>query len=73
MTTHDGGLHVVTTGANAEPPLILTFYESPYGRDYVLRKDAEAVPSGLRCDFIRDTAGHVRWFRYGGGVQRHQI
>ena len=73
MAAHDGGLHVVTTGANAEPPLILTFYESPYGRDYVLRKDADGVPSGLRCDFIRDAAGHVRWFRYGGGVQRHQI
>jgi hypothetical protein len=43
-----------------------------YGRDYVLRKDANGVPSSLRCDFIRDVAGRVRWFRYGGGVQRHE-
>jgi CubicO group peptidase (beta-lactamase class C family) len=72
MTARDGSLYCVTTGANAEPPLVFTFYDSPAGPDYVLRKDASGTPTGLRCDFIRDPAGQVRWFRYGGGIQRRE-
>lgn len=47
-------------------PATLAFYRDDYVRVY--DSDGRDVP--LRADFIRDTHGHVTWFRFGGRLYR---
>jgi CubicO group peptidase (beta-lactamase class C family) len=68
VTARDGGLHLA---AEAGPALLLTFYDSPSGPDFVLVKDAAGRPAGLRGDFLRDRGGRVRWLRLSGRLHRH--
>ena len=73
MTAHDGGL-LLTSGEGATAArTILTFYDSPLGRDFVLVKDRDGTPRGTRADFIRDRAGQVRWLRLGGRLHRRRF
>ena len=73
ITAHDGGLLLTTGEGAAASHAILTFYDSPFGRDYVLVRDDDGTPRGTRANFIRDQAGRVRWLRLGGRLHTHRI
>lgn len=69
VTAAGGGL-ALTSSQGAVT--LLSFYESRYGPDYLLVRDADGTPRGTRADFLRDTAGRVRWLRLGGRLYRHE-
>jgi CubicO group peptidase (beta-lactamase class C family) len=70
VTAHDGELLLTRGEGRAARHTILTFYDSPFGRDYVLVKDGDGTPRGTRANFVRDQAGQVRWLRLGGRLHR---
>lgn len=72
MTAHDGGLLLAAGEGAAASRSLLTFYDSPFGRDYVLVKNGDGTPSGMRANFISDHSGRVRWLRLSGRLHRHQ-
>jgi CubicO group peptidase (beta-lactamase class C family) len=70
ITAHAGGLLLAAGEGAAAGHAVLTFYDSPFGGDYVLVKNADGTPRGTRANFIRDQAGQVRWLRLGGRLHR---
>lgn len=72
ITAQDGGLRLAPGSLSVTAPDLLTFYDSPFGRDYVVDKDDRGVPTGFRFSFIRDPAGRVRWLYVNGGLWRHE-
>jgi CubicO group peptidase (beta-lactamase class C family) len=71
VTAEDGGLRL-TPGSLSPAPELLTFYDSPFGRDYVVDRDGRGKPTGYRFNFVRDAAGRVRWLYINGGLFRHE-
>lgn len=67
-----GGLAFYEGAGSGTPSAFLTFYDSQFGPDYVLRKDAAGNPTGSRANFLRDGTGRVAWLRLGGRLYRHR-
>jgi CubicO group peptidase (beta-lactamase class C family) len=72
MTARDSGLQLASGAGTRASRTLLTFYDSPFGRDYVLVKNSDGTPTGTRANFIRDQSGRVCWFRLSGRLHRHQ-
>lgn len=71
ITAHDGGLRLVP-GSLSTSPELLTFYDSPFGRGYVVDRTERGVPTGYRFNFARDPAGRIQLLYINGGLYQHE-